>query len=125
MKICPNCGEKNFDDAKHCMHCDTNIRKVEKQIDEPLIPKDQDDYPFYTPRGFQLEPGVRNYFTIPGILSAVLSFFFIPILFIPLAFILGGRAVIKDDKLGYIAIVIAIISIILISISISQHYHIF
>ena len=124
VKICPNCGEKNFDDAKQCMHCNTNIKKVEILPDKPLIPKD-DEYSYYTPRGYTIDPGVREYFTFPAIICGVISLFFLPILFIPLAFILGGRATIKGDKLGYIAIIIAIISIIMISISISQQYHIF
>ena len=117
VKICPECGEKNFDDAKYCTHCNTNIKKTEKQPDGSLLPKN-DEYSYYTPRGYRVDPGVREYFTLPGIFFGALSFFFIPIVFIPLAFTLGGLAVIKDDKLGYIAIVLAIIAILLIAFSI-------
>ena len=49
VKICPNCGEKNFDDSKYCMKCYTNIKRVEKQLDKSLMTKKQDEYPFYTP----------------------------------------------------------------------------
>lgn len=111
VKVCPECGEKNFDDAKYCMKCNTNIKRIEKLPDKPFIFKD-DEYSYYTPRGYCLDPGVREYFTIPAIVLAIVSFFFLPIFLDLFAFIFASRSIIKGDSYGYIAIFIAVLSLI-------------
>ena len=112
VKICPECGEKNFDDAKYCMKCNANIKRVEKLVDKSLISKD-DEYSYYTPRGHRLDAGVREYFTIPAIVLAIVSFFFLSIFLILFAFIFASKSIIKGDSYGYIAIFIAVLSLII------------
>jgi len=111
MKICPECGAKNFDDSKYCMKCTANIKNAELQPYKAIISKEDDDYPFYTPRGYVANSSIRNYFTLPGIFFGIISFFFIPILFVILAFVFGSRAAFKGDSYGYIAVLLAIISL--------------
>jgi len=112
VKICPNCGEKNFDDAKYCMKCNTKIKRVEKLPDKPII-DENDEYSYYKPKGYQVKPGVREYITYPAIIFAVASFFIFSIFTLILAFILSSRSIQKDDNWGYIALGIAFISLIL------------
>lgn len=109
VKICPNCKEKNFDDSKRCMKCNAKIKKVITQPDEPL----SDEFPDFKPLGYHVDYAVRNFFSIPGIIFAIISFFIIPIIFIPMAFTFGSLGVIKSDKFGYIAIILGVISILL------------
>jgi len=111
VKICPNCGEKNFDDAKYCIKCTTKIKKVEKLPDRPII-DENDEYSYYTPKGYQVNAGVREYFTYPAIIFGILSFFFFPIFMIIIAFILSAKSIQNDDNWGYIALAIAFISIL-------------
>jgi len=106
-KICPKCGTNNFDDAKYCRKCFDKIKKIPVTGDEPL--KDEFDYSYS--KGYSFDIAGRYAFAIPGVASGLISLLFLPIIFGPLALVLGINAVLRSDRLGIIAIILGSISL--------------
>ena len=112
VKICQKCGEKNFDDSKECMHCNTNLRKVKKQPYQPIRDTETGEPIYYESSNYENMPYVKRYFSSIGNSCAFISLFFYPIIFIPASFIFGCIALIKGDKYGVVSILIGFISLL-------------
>jgi len=86
VKICPNCGEKNFDDALFCMSCTENIKnvKTKPEVQQAISFNVRDEFEGLRPRGYKPQPWQGRYYSKLGLLFAglYLLFFFIYSLFI-------------------------------------------
>jgi hypothetical protein len=120
VKLCPNCGMQNLDDASVCMHCHITLRT---HTDVPLPSKQTatedsiDEFQGLQPRGYTVQPWQGRIYSKLGILLAglyFLFFFVIPIFLILFVFsifpiILGVVGYINGDKfVGKISIFLGI-----------------
>lgn len=125
VKICPKCGAKNFDDARLCMKCNTNIKRIIQQPSETegSLPKPmRDEFHGLQPMGYTPQTWQGRYYSRVGLTFAglyfvfffIFSLFIILFIFSILVAILGwiGKKN-GDDFLGKICFGIGIVLIVL------------
>ena len=81
VKICPSCGEKNFDDARKCMKCNENIKYIQVKPDNFV-----DEFEGMAPRGATPNVWKGRYF---GRIALILvGLYFVFLLIFPLYILL-------------------------------------
>jgi len=117
VKICPNCGNKNYNDSVKCINCDGDIGLIPITKD----PKFNDE----KPRTLQYEEhkivSMGKSFTLMGIFLSVafiISLILVPLTMLTIIFFfilaslivfMGFMAIKKDEWLGLIPLIIGII----------------
>jgi hypothetical protein len=103
VKVCPDCGAKNFDEAKYCTQCYQSIRRVTIKLD-PLT----QEFENMRPRGYTYNVNEGNYYGGVAFVFAFLSFFFLPFIFFLLTVVFGIIAIVKGAQaLGAMAIFVS------------------
>ena len=125
VKIYSSCGAKNFDDARHCMNCAADIKRVVKQplaTDVSLSNNVADELQDLKPRGYTPQPWQGRIYSKLGLAFAGLYFvfffiysaFIILFIFSTLTIILGKVAISNgDESIGKFALAIGIILFLL------------
>ena len=117
VKICPNCGNKNYNDSVKCINCDGDIGMIQVTKDPTF--NDQ------KPRTLQYEEhriiSIGRSFTLMGVFLSVayiISLLVVPLLVLTSIFFfilasliifMGFMAIKKDEWLGLIPLIIGII----------------
>jgi len=117
VKICQNCGNKNYNDSRKCINCDGDISQVPISKD----PKFNDNRQRYNPRDESIFSNPGRPFTIMGFflaLAFLISSFIVPMNILTITFfyilsclviVMGFLAMKKDDSLGIIPLIIGLL----------------
>ena len=112
VKICPNCNMKNSNNSDFCINCSSSLANAQR-IEEKEIDSRIDSHYKYQAKEARYISNVWRPFSILGIFFAVISFFFnVLYVFTGLALFLGGIGLARGDKLGIVAISLAIIILV-------------
>ena len=108
VKICPKCEMKNSNNSYFCINCSTSLENV-SIIEDKVFDSNIDNHYNLKSLDFQDVTNIWRPFAILGIFFAVISFFFdIVFIFKFCAIFLGGIAIVRGEKLGFIPIIISI-----------------